>query len=459
MKKKLWVMVAVVMTITAFVLGGCSPTYDGILDEYSIPQFDLDGTAITDSTNEYKSMYGYNVVDDGGANIDYLAHPDAVKLDDGRMVIYYSKGHGRGAIGAKVSSDNGATWKEVTGLPKSWENSKETPTVYQLRLNRGTPNERTKYVLISGCPTWGGKEKGNGFNISLSDDGVTGWTEFQNFYGRNADGKKGENFVAPIVAMASLTQLKDDNGNWTNSWMGFFHDDNAYNYKTILTFDEKGNMQWSVPTKYFADHRLIERKVFMCEVEVIRSDKGEGDELLLLARSNGRHKNKEYNSLVSVSVDEGKTWSKPRHVPAAVNGERHKAEWLSDGRLFITFRSINKNSKNFDKVDELNGNGNGKWYSEGWVAWVGTFDDLKNGKEGQYRVKLAHTYLPKQTKTALSANADTGYCGNVVFGDGMKVMTSTYGKFIKGSNKTIIASKVVDINLLDQMYNDYLATK
>ena len=75
--------------------------------------------------------------------------------------------------------------------------------------------------------------------------------------------------------------------------MGFFHDDNAYNYKSILTFDESGQyMKWSAPEKYFAKYRKIEKKAFMCEVEVVRSEFGEGNELMLLARSNGSNGNK-----------------------------------------------------------------------------------------------------------------------------------------------------------------------
>ncbi len=449
MKKKLIIFVVLVVAVAMFCLAGCSPKDDRLLDTYTIPQIDLDATAMpADIADEYKGLYGYDVVDD---SIDYLAHPDAVELDDGRLVIYYSKGHGKGAIGCKVSND-GKTWTEIKDLPKSWENSMETPTVYKLRLNRGTDNETSKYVLISGCPTWGGRYKGNGFNASISDNGITGWTEFQNFYGLDANNKKGENFVAPIVAMASLTQLKDENGNWTNSWMGFFHDDYAYNYKSILTLDKNGKMNWSAPEKYFSEHRSIEKKAFMCEVEVIRSDGGEGDELMLLARSNGKGRNKEMNSLISISNDEAKTWSKPKQALAAVNGERHKAEWLPDGRLFITFRSISKDFHNFDKVDETNGSGNGKWYSEGWVAWVGTYDDLKNDKEGEYRIKLAHTYLPGQTKSVLAANGDCGYSGNVVFGgNSFKIMTSTYGRFPQSNDKTIIASKVIDIELIDEL--------
>lgn len=130
--------------------------------------------------------------------------------------------------------------------------------------------------------------------------------------------------------MASLTRLKE-NGEFTDKWMGFFHDADFYNYKTILSFDDEGNMQWSVPEKYFSEYREIEQSSGMCEVEVIRSDMGKGDELCLITRSNS----KSMNSLISFSNDEGETWSEPKEAPAALNGERHKAEYTSDGRLYI----------------------------------------------------------------------------------------------------------------------------
>ena len=75
------------------------------------------------------------------------------------------------------------------------------------------------------------------------------------------------------------------------------------------------------------------------------------------------------------------------------------------------------------------GNKKRNWYSEGWIAWVGTYEDLKNGTEGQYRIKMAHTYLDGQKAPATTANGDTGYCGNVVLDDGT-IVTSSYGCFL-----------------------------
>ena len=402
---------------------------------YSIPLVRLD-VMPENTPDELKYLYETSVVDNG---LDYIGHPDAILLKDGSILDVYPSGHGKGAARSKISYDGGITYPGIIeNQPKSWETSRETPTVYRLEFSDGTPD---KILLICGNPDWrDGKGTIGGFNFSLSDDEGKTWTEFELCFG-----KKDEVTVIPIVAMASLTRLKE-NGKFVDKWMAFFHDRRFINYKTILSF-ENGKPVWSKPEPYFAKHRSIEKKANMCEVEVVRSDCGKGDELCLIARCN----NKRYNSILSFSKDEGKTWSKPVFVPSALNGERHKADYTPDGRLFITFRSIERDKEKIEKysVEHMK-----NWFSEGWVAWVGTYDDLKNGREGQYRIKLAHTYLKKQTEPMLSANADTGYCGNVVFDDGT-IVTSTYGAFgekkADGDYKTYVVSKRLRLADVDKL--------
>ena len=403
--------------------------------DYSIPLVRLD--VMPDNTpDELKYLYELSTVDDG---LDYIGHPDAVLLKDGSILDVYPSGHGKGAIRSRLSFDSGVTYTgEIKNQPKSWETSRETPTVYRLEFSDGTPD---KILLISGNPDWhDGKGSIGGFNFSLSDDEGKSWSEFELCFS-----KKDKVTVLPIVSMASLTRLKE-NGKFVDKWMAFFHDSKFVNYKTILSFPN-GKPVWSVPEPYFSNHRSIEKKANMCEVEVVRSDCGKGDELCLIARSN----NKRYNSLISFSRDEGKTWSKPRFVPSSLNGERHKADYTPDGRLFITFRSIERSK---DKIKTSSEEMMKNWFSEGWIAWVGTYDDLRNGNEGQYRIKLAHTYLKHQKAPSLSANADTGYCGNVVFDDSM-IVTSTYGSFGKklpdGSYQTYVASKILKLEDVDKL--------
>lgn len=406
--------------------------------DYTIPELDLSVMPDEIEGTEYEYLYDLVTVDNSK---DYMAHPDSVLLKNGNIFTVYPAGHGKGAIRNKISTDGGVSWNEtVDGTPKSWENSLETPTVYRLEFTDGTE----KLILISANPKWPDMSTPGGFECSVSEDEGKTWTEFKRFYGNESDTP-----VVPIVAMASLTRLKE-NGKFTDKWMGFFHDSDFYNYKTILTFDENGNMQWSTPEKYLAPHRDIEKSAQMCEIEVIRSDKGQGDELCLIARS----QSKKINSMISFSSDEGKTWSEPKEVPAALNGERHKAEYISDGRLFITFRSIERGEKArlySKRVDRTKG-----WISEGLVAWVGTYEDLKNGSEGDYRIKIAHIYNDDQTEPEYYAGSDTGYSGNVVLSDDT-IVTCGYGKFSPdeklddGTLRTYICSKRINLRDTDEL--------
>ncbi len=441
MKKKLLIIIPSVLILTAITVTGVlymkkTALFTG--SDYTIPTLDLSTLPEELKGSEFEYLYELSVVDNSR---DYMAHPDSVLLKNGNILTMYPAGHGKGAVQNKISTDGGASWSEqLDNTPASWEKSLETPTVYRLEFSDGTPD---KLIMISANPKWPDMETPGGFHCSISEDEGATWSEFERFYDNES-----EYPVIPIVAMASLTRLKE-NGVFVDKWMGFFHDSEFYNYKTILTFDENGNMQWSKPEKYFAQYRDIELSSNMCEVEVIRSDKGTGDELCLISRSNS----KKINSLISFSQDEGKTWSEPVEAPAALNGERHKADYTSDGRLFITFRSIERGRKAFRYSEAGNKKG---WISEGLIAWVGTYEDLKNGTEGQYRIKIAHIYTDEQTEPEYYAEADTGYCGNVVLPDDT-IVTCSYGKYSPDEKttdsdellKTYICSKRINLKDTD----------
>ena len=409
--------------------------------DYSIPGLDLSTMPEELRGSRYEYLYKLSVVDNSR---DYMAHPDSVLLKNGDILTVYPAGHGKGAVLNRLSTDGGVSWGgRVENTPASWVNSRETPTVYRLQFSDGRAD---KLILISANPRWPGESTTGGFECSVSDDEGRTWTELERFYSL-----KDEKGVVPIVAMASLTRLKEK-GQFVDKWMGFFHDSKFYNYKSILTFDEEGRMHWSEPVKYFAAYREREKSSNMCEVEVIRSDMGTGDELCLISRSNS----KKINSLISFSRDEGETWSEPVEAPAALNGERHKADYTPDGRLFITFRSIERGKRARQHAGSFKDYQRG-WISEGYVAWVGTYEDLKEGREGQYRIKIAHIYDEGQTAPVYYANADTGYCGNVVLSDGT-VVTCSYGKFSadekqeKGKElKTSICSKRINLKDTDEL--------
>jgi len=124
------------------------------------------------------------------------------------------------------------------------------------------------------------------------------------------------------------------------------------------------------------------------------------------------------------SSNEGKTWSQPVDTPWGLTGDRHMGVYTKDGRLVIAFR---------DKA--LNSPTNGHF-----VAWVGTYDDIKKGKPGEYRIKLLHSY----------AGGDCGYPGMEILPDGTIVAT-TYIKYRNDNNKHSVVSTRFKIQETDKM--------
>lgn len=335
----------------------------------------------------------------------YLGQPDMVMLDDNKTLItVYPVGHGRGSIVMKVSKDAGETWSEKE-VPHSWLDSYETPTIYKLNMTDGT----TKLIVISGRPQNFGAPTG-GWDSSISTDGGETWSEFRTYCQELGDGNRNET----VVAMASLIQLKDESGEYIDKWMGVYHDGNTFvNYKTYLTFDKNGNQQWTTPEPYLSEYRSIESGHQICEVGMFRSP--DGKRIVALARSQS-HNNP---STMFYSDDEGETWSEPVDLPGALAGERHKAMYdptdPTGQRMIITFREICYDLNRNDQMD-----GNSDWRAGDWIAWVGTYDQLMNLDDGQFRILLCEDWA------ANAKSGDTGYTGLVVLPDGTFVMDS-YG--------------------------------
>lgn len=358
----------------------------------------------------------------------YLGQPDMVRTNTGRLITTYPKGHGKGPLIMQISDNNGETWIEKTDTPSSWTGSQETPTMYVLNLADGTE----RIIMITACPGWGSDNDGNtyGWNTSYSDDNGETWSEYSHWYSRR--GYDDANNDA-IVAMASLIQLKDENGNYIQKWMGVYHNYSYVNFKTYLTFDENGNEQWTEPAPYLNDYRLIESTYQMCEVGMFRSP--DGKRIVGLARSQS-HNN---SSTLIYSDDEGETWSKPMDLPGSLAGERHKAVYDPiSGRLVITFREI--------KYD-LNGNnqfdGNSDWICGDWIAWVGSYEDLMEQNDGEYRILLAEDWSNN------AKSGDTGYAGVVVLEDGTFIMNS-YGHWDKDFSLSWTGGVTTDLCYIKQ---------
>ena len=270
----------------------------------------------------------------------YLGHPTTVLLEDDRtMIAVYPKGHGRGAIVMKRSSDGGLTWSERLPTPASWATSKEVPTIHRLLDSEGTE----RLVMFSGLYP---------IRSAVSEDDGATWSELEPIgdYGG-------------IVAMGCVIPLAGGRN------VALFHDDGRFlrnsgersAFHVYAVFSEDGGLTWDEP-RVIAEHPTAH----LCEPGFVRSP--DGERIAVLLRENSR----KLNSFVIFSDDEATTWTEPRQLPAALTGDRHTGRYAPDGRLFVTFRDTTRESP-----------------TQGdWVGWVGTWEDLVEGREGQYRVRL-----------------------------------------------------------------------
>ncbi|MCA9248296.1 MAG: exo-alpha-sialidase, partial [Planctomycetales bacterium] len=175
------------------------------------------------------------------------------------------------------------------------------------------------------------------------------------------------------------------------------------------TFSNDGGLTWSFPESVFASS-----EVHLCEPGCIRSP--DGKRLAVLLRENARRR----NSHIIFSDDEGATWSEPRELPLTLTGDRHTGKYGPDGRLLISFRNIAPNAKRA-----------GRDFEGDWVGWVGTWEDLVAGRDGQYVVRLKDN----------TKSYDTAYPGVEILPDGTFVVT-TYGHWTPGAEPYILSIRL-----------------
>jgi len=364
-------------------LAGCAPVNDWnvtlVKTDFVIPTIDLS------QVSEIQHLVDKE-------EEQYLGHPTTALLDDGKtLLVTYPKGHGRGAIVYKKSFDAGASWTERLPTPTSWETSLEVPTLYRFKTTSGT----MRTFLFSGLYP---------IRLSISDDDGETWSQLQ------AIGPFGG-----IVAMASMVQL--DNG----SLVAFFHDDGRFlnaegkagTFTVFKTTSMDDGESWSMP-EVVVRHEIMD----LCEPGSVWSPNGK--ELALLLRENSRTA----PSQIIFSSDQTATWSEPISLPAELTGDRHTAKYLDDRRLIVVFRDMAENSPT--KGD--------------WVAWIGEYSDLKEGKAGQYRIRIMDN----------SNSWDSTYPGVEVLPNG-NVVTTTYGHWEEGQEPYIVSVQL-DMEQIDRWF-------
>ena len=368
---------------------------------FSLLCFSLAASATADdypTTIDLNDQTDRQVVVDREAG-QYLGHPTTCLLEDGKTILcVYPKGHGGGGIVYKRSADGGQTWSDRIPVPDNWATSKEVPT-----LHRVIGPDGTKRIIM-----WSGLYPAR---LAVTEDDGQTWSPL-----------KPVGDWGGIVVMGFVEPLKTGPGHY----LAMFHDDGRFlkkggkrtkNFKLLKTKSTDGGLTWSDPELVYESD-----EVNLCEPGCIRSP--DGKRMAVLLRENARVK----NSHVIFSDDEGQTWTQPRQVPLALTGDRHTGKYGPDGRLFISFRCISPKQSRADRPFEGD-----------WVGWVGTWDDIVQGRNGQYSVRLKDN----------TKGYDTAYPGVEILPDGTFV-TTTYGHWDQGEAPYILSVrlKLSELDLL-----------
>ncbi len=355
---------------------------------FTIPQADL---------NDRKDLQTVITPSNG----KYWGHPSSVLLEDGKtMIMMYLDGHARAQLYWKRSSDGGRTWTGHLPVPEGWNDIPqgqktafmEVPILYRMT----DPAGKERIQMFTGVPA---------IRRAYSEDGGKTWSKLEVLKNRD---------LGAIVVFADMVRLKD------GSYMGTIHDSGrfmkgkyAHKWFSVFTMTSRdGGMTWDDPVK-IATHP----KGHLCEAGLVRSP--DGKRIAMLMRENARL----YNSFISFSDDEGETWTTPREMPGSLTGDRHQCTYVPDGRLFISFR---------DQGHDTPTKGD-------WVGWVGTFEDLEKGREGQYRVRMKDNHK----------GAECAYPTQHLLPDGT-VFAATYGHWTPGEKAWIIGYHF-KIEQLDEM--------
>lgn len=371
------------LTVGAATHASAPPRFNGptpgTLRTISIPLVDLSG--------DMKRQ----VVVARGTPTTYQGHCDTALMGDGKtMYAAWCMNHAGHLGPLSRSDDQGMTWSEPLPVPSNWKDVKlTTPVLHQLTDPQGVE----RIFIFGGCDFPGNLRR------AFSEDGGRTWSPMEEL------GLVGEVPPKSILSFDGKRKLV--------MWSDRRDPKNAKDPAPVVWQSESldGGLTWG------KERVILEVPGQWAQPSVIRS--ADGKKLLMLLRENTR----KHHSLYSVSEDDARTWSEPLELPAALTGDRHVIKRVRDGRLVVAFRDMAKTSATYGH----------------YVAWVGTFEDIVERREGGYRIKLLHNSRRKATDKPGEGNSDCGYSDLELLPDDTVVAT-TYIQYASGDGGNSVVS-------------------
>ena len=272
-----------------------------------------------------------------GTSDEYQGHPTTLLMPDiTTMFCVYPLGHGGPAVVLRRSEDTGLTWSAPQPVPDNWATANNCPAIFRFV----GPDSIERLVVYEG--------NGDMRQAMTLDQGRT-WTPFE------------PNGLKTVMPFTSIIPIEGRRllGVWSR-------------HSTLQSISFDGGETWE-PEQMICQEDKVFEGCMPCEPALIRSP--DGNQIACIMRENSRR----YQSLIQFSEDDGTTWSDPVETAPALTGDRHQPRYTHDGRLVLCFRDMTADSPTHGH----------------FVAWVGTYDDLAQGRDGQYRIKLLHSHADR----------------------------------------------------------------
>lgn len=365
---------------------GATSPYESIVFA-AVPLRSIDGPGQVTTVDISGDADRQVIVAAGTADV-YQGHPTTLLMPDGKTLFaVWCIGHGGHAGPMARSDDGGLTWMRLDDqLPDGYARHLNCPSIYRLVDLQG----QERLWVFSAQPK---------MPRIVSEDGGRTWRELPPLG------------LPCVMTFSSVIRRRD------GSYVGMYHrgpdgEDRAP-LEVLQTVTADGGLTWSEPQVVAA----VAGKN-PCEPFVFAAP--DGGQWCCLMREN-THRGR---SLMMFSDDEGNSWSPPVDTPWGLTGDRHMGVYTPDGRLVIALR---------DQAPESTTRGH-------FVAWVGTYQDIRDLCAGQCRIKLLHSH----------AGGDCGYPGVELLPDGTIVAT-TYIKYRPGAEQHSVVSTRFTIDEIDRM--------
>ncbi len=141
-----------------------------------------------------------------------------------------------------------------------------------------------------------------------------------------------------------------------------------YNGRQVIykSYSQDGGLTWTYP------EIAIKHNIYSIENACIARLTHRNKKYLVVLANEQKHQ----TGVISVSTDEGKTWSYPVELPSFIQGDRYSIATLAN-KMYIVYRDTygNKGQNNPTRGDLM--------------LWSGTMADLEHGGKSSVRVRLA----------------------------------------------------------------------